>query len=119
MTWYITPGSFYGGEPPTAQITELSADTVELGESFTIYGSGFLPGTTVTIQPGGVVIGTSSPVNTTEITATLPINLPNIKHIITVSNGTSSSATEIFVTRAVTFTNTSGQSLDVLLGELN
>jgi hypothetical protein len=119
MTWYVTLGGHYGGNPETSQVAGLSSTSVELGASFTIYGSGFTPGTTVILSPGDVVVGESRPTVTDEITVTMPTNLPNIKHLLTVFNGTTSNYIEIFVTRAVTFTNASGQEIDVVIGGLN
>ena len=119
MTWYVTLGGHYGGPPPAPQIDDLSSYKVVIGESFTIYGSGFTPGTTVTLFPGDIVVGISSPTITNEIVVTLPSNLPNIKHLLTVSTDTGFNTVELQVARDVTFINPTNQAIDVIVAGLN
>jgi hypothetical protein len=119
MTWYVELGGPHGGPLPTPVVTSLSVDRLFPGDTVVISGSGFTPGTTVTLNPGNIIVGVSMPTVTDEITVTLPFNLPNIKHTLTVSNGNEATPVDLFIVRDVTFTNASAQEVDVLIGELN
>ncbi len=119
MTWYVELGGPHGGPLPTPEITSLSEDRVFSGDTIVISGSGFTPGTTVTLNPGSLLVAISTPTVTDEITVVLPTNLPNIKHTITLSNGNKSIPVDLFILRDVTFTNTTSNPVDVLIGELN
>lgn len=119
MTWFVELGGPHGGPLPTPQVTSLSSDRLFPGDTLVISGSGFTPGTTVTLNPGNILLGLSMPTVTDEITVALPTNLPNLKHTVTVSNGNVANIVDLFIVRDIIFTNPLGQPLDVILGELN
>ena len=119
MTWPINYGAPYGGALPTVQVDSLSITRAFVGDTVVVFGSGFSPGTQVFLNPGNILIGTSLPTVTDEITVTIPFGIPNIRHVITVNNDTSSDTISIFVIRDVSFSSPTGQTIDVLSGELN
>ena len=113
MTWAVIPGSPYGGLPPAPQLDDLPTQLLYQGDPLTLTGTGFTPGTQVILDPGGQVIATSSPTDTTSITLTVPFGLPNVLHRLHVTNGGASNSIELFVLRDVTLSTAIGVTAEV------
>lgn len=119
MTWAQTPGEPHGGPLPTPVVNDLSVRVLSAGDALVITGTGFTPGSLVIAQPGSKVLAVSSPTDTTTITTIVPYDLPNVKHMITVTNGNQSNAIELFVVRDVTITPSLNTTTDITLVEAN
>ena len=119
MTWAVTPGGPHGGPSPVPQVDDIVSHRLYPGDTLVLTGTGFTPGTQVVLNPGGKVIGVSSPLSTTSITLTLPFGLPNVKHQVTVSNGNQSNSVELFVLRDVTLAAAPNTIANVTLVEAN
>ncbi len=102
MTWAQTLGGPHGGVLPTPQVNDLPNQLLYAGDPLVITGTGFTPGTQVIAEPGGKLLGTSNPTDTTTINLTVPYNLPNVKHTLCVTNGNTSNKIDLFVVRDVT-----------------
>jgi hypothetical protein len=120
VTWAIIPGTQHGGLPPQISVDPLTIYRGYEGDSITITGSGFTPGTQVILNPGNILAGTSMPTVTDEITFTIPVGIPNVMYSVSVNNGGSTAtSTNLFVVKDITFTTSTGQAIDVLIGVLN
>lgn len=119
MTWAVIPGAPHGGPLPSVQIDSISPRQVVEGDTITILGSGFSPGTTIVLNPGNILAGTSMPTVTDEITFKVPTNITNMRYVVTLRNDVSSAQASFFLIRDIAFSSATGQSLDVLISEMN
>lgn len=119
MTWPVIPGAPHGGPLPSVVIDGLSSIKAYAGDQVVISGSGFTPGTQIYLNPGNILIGTSMPTITDEITVTIPYGLANQRYVMTVTNGAYSQTTNIYVVRDIEFSTNAGQVIDIIIGELS
>jgi len=119
MTWAQILGGPHGGPLPTPVVDDLAVQTVQSGQTITITGTGFTPGSQIILEPGGIVIGEVSPVDPTTVEVTIPYGLPNVKHKLYISNGNDSNSIDLFVTRTVFIASAPGTIAAASIGEMN
>ncbi len=83
-------GNGHGNQYPPGQCKlKLSASALRAGQSLTISGDGFTPGTTVSFLVDGVVIGTAiaDPTGHASLTFTVPMGTSVGRHSLSMSGG--------------------------------